>query len=422
MTWAVTTPAAAPVALTLTLMSDSSVGVMNETDNDRWLQFGLVLGAFTLGTSENVIAGILTDIAQHFGVSLASAGLLVTVYALTVTLLGPLVTVMVARFNPVRSVLALCIVYLLASVAAASATSFALIAASRVVAALCHTTLLVLLVLTAMTLAAPGWEGRAVARVSGGLAIAAVLGVPIGVVAAQAAGWRAAFAVVVVLASATVMVLARRYPRHIAMTVSRDLGSLFRVLRRRTVLVCVTASALGATSALTVSTYVVVLLTRTAGLSTSVVAPVLLAYGVGGVIGNTLGGRLADTLRTKAVPLTFGLLTASLVLLWACAARGWLAVPALVLVGISYFATFTPLNTAVARDTADIAPDAALALNSSAFNLGIAAAGVLGGSLVALSADGAWLAPASAGVSLLGMAVAIAGLRTPSRGGGLGDG
>lgn len=125
---------------------------------------------------------------------------------------------------------------------------------------------------------------------------------------------------------------------------------------------------------MTLLAFAVPFLTST-GISDRAVAPLLLIYGAACLTGNVLGGRLADRGLTRALTLT--LAGTGLVLFVAALVGGTSigAVTGLALVGITYFSTFPPLNTWIATSAEGIAPDLALAVNSSAFNIGIAAAG-----------------------------------------------
>ncbi|MFC0673791.1 hypothetical protein [Brachybacterium hainanense] len=134
-------------------------------------------------------------------------------------------------------------------------------------------------------------------------------------------------------------------------------------------------------------------------------APLLLVHGAACLTGNVLGGRLADRGLPRA--LTISLLGTGIALCAAALLAGSPvgALAGLALVGVTYFATFPPLNTWIAVSAAGLAPDLALAVGSSAFNIGIAAAGWLGGSALA-----AGLAPARLpvlGIGALALAVAV---------------
>ncbi|MET9953322.1 MFS transporter [Streptomyces sp. NPDC006339] len=353
----------------------------------RLLFLGFVIGAFALGTSENVVAGILPDIARGLHVSEGSAGLLVTAYAGTVTVAGPIVTLFLDRVGPKKLVTGAIALYLAGSVLAAVGGSFAMVVAGRVVTGLVHTTIMVVFMTAAMRVAEPGKEASAAANITLGLSVATVLGVPIGVFLGQHLAWQASFWLVAVLAAVSLLVVLAAFP---ADTRPEEAGAAggsagdgtpragLRGLGRPELVIGICVTALTGMAALTVVTYVAPFLTQGSGVDSGLIVWIMLAYGVGCVIGNTLGGRLADGRVLQAM---VGTVTATLAVLAVLLLVSGSAVPTVVLtvlVGLAYFATFPALNTWVASNSQGISPNLALALNSSAFNIGIALAGWTG--------------------------------------------
>ncbi|KPI14427.1 major facilitator superfamily MFS_1 [Actinobacteria bacterium OK074] len=338
-----------------------------------------VIGAFALGTSENVVAGILPDIARGIGVSEGSAGLLVTAYAGTVMVAGPILTMFLDGIRAKRLLIGSIAVYLAGSVLAAVSTTFAMALVARVLTGLVHTTILVIFMTTAMRLSRPEKQASAAATITLGLSVATVLGVPIGVFLGQHVGWQSAFALVAVLAAISLVTVVATFPeeeRPVPAAGGRLLN--LRGLGRPQVVFGIATTALTGMAALTVVTYVAPFLTDGAGLNASLIVWVMLAYGVGCIAGNTVGGRLANRQVVRAMAVT---VTATLVVLIALSVRPGNAVASvvlMVLVGLAYFSTFPALNTWVAQNSADLSPNLALSLNSSAFNIGIALAGWVG--------------------------------------------
>lgn len=350
--------------------------------SSRALLAAFVLGAFALGTSENVVAGILTPLADSLNVTAARAGLLVSAYAGTAVLAGPLLALATGRVSLRLVTLVALTTYVIGTALAALAPNYSILMAARVVTGGAHTTVLVAFILTAMEMAAPDRKGQAVGRITLGLGIASVAGVPIGNLVAEGLGWRWAFVLIAVLVTVTLVVLGVYYPHQSAPRTPAGWRSL-HVLARRPVALGISLSALTALGAMVMLSYALPLLER-AGVAQTWISPVLALYGVVCLVGNSVGTRLADRSLYRAIVLTIAGVTAALL---AC---GFLAVNpagaafALSLVGLSYFSTFPPLNTWVAIHAAELAPDLALAVNSSAFNLGIAGAGWAGS--VALAA------------------------------------
>ncbi|MFJ2814254.1 MULTISPECIES: MFS transporter [unclassified Streptomyces] len=354
----------------------------------RLLFASFIIGAFALGTSENVVAGILPDIAHGIGVSEGSAGLLVTAYAGTVTIAGPLLTMFLDGVRAKRLLIGSIALYLAGSLLAAVSTNFTEALIARVLTGLVHTTVLVIFMTTAMRLSPPEKQASAAGTITLGLSVATVLGVPIGVFLGQHVGWQSAFALVAALTAISLATVVATFPADAERPERAPGGRLsnLRGLGRPQVVLGVITTALTGMAALTVVTYVAPFLTDGAGLDSSVIVWVMLAYGIGCIVGNTIGGRLANRQVVRAMAIT---VTATLVVLIGLSA--WpgnkvASVVLMVLVGLAYFSTFPALNTWVAKNSEDLSPNLALALNSSAFNVGIALAGWVGSAY--LNSDG----------------------------------
>lgn len=347
------------------------------------LSVAFLLGAFALGTSENIIAGIMPQLSASFHTPLGTVGLLVTAYAATAVFAGPILAVVTGRM-PLRSLAILSVAgYAVGTVFAMTAPGFPLILAGRIVTGALHTTVLVTFMITALRLSPAGQQGRTVGRITLGLGIATVAGVPLGNTLAESLGWRWSFVVILLLTVVTLALVLSTFPRKAAAPRVTGLASL-RVLVRGPAITGVAMSALAGVGAMTLLSYAVPFLSDGAGVGASAVAPLLLIYGAACLIGNSLGGRLADRDLPRALVLTLGCAALALVLTGLLPSTPWGATVGLVLVGMTYFATFPPLNTWIATSAEDVAPDLALAVNSSAFNIGIAVAGWAGGA--ALSA------------------------------------
>lgn len=352
----------------------------------RNLSVAFLLGAFSLGTSENIIAGIMPQLSTSFNAPLGTVGLLVTAYAATAVFAGPILAVATGRL-PLRGLAVVAVAgYTAGTVLAMIAPTFPLILAGRIVTGALHTTVLVTFMITALRLSPAGQQGRTVGRITLGLGIATVVGVPLGNALAESLGWRWSFAVIILLTVVTLTLVIIAFPRGAAVSRATGLASL-HVLSRGQVMTGVAMSSLAGVGAMTLLAYAVPFLTDGAGVSTAAVAPLLLVYGAACLFGNTLGGRLADRGLPRALVLTLGSAVLALIFAGLLPATPWGATVGLIMVGLTYFATFPPLNTWVATKATDAAPDLALAVNSSAFNIGIAVAGWAGGTALSAGVD-----------------------------------
>lgn len=372
-------------------MSESTVTTMTTTEPyrsagvPRLLSFAFVLGAFALGTSENVIAGILPSLSEDFDVPVSDVGLLVTAYAGTAVIAGPVLALLTTRMPLRRLALTGMLLYTAGTVMAVVAPSYGVLMAARIVTGALHTPVLVAFMLTALRLAREGEQGRTVGRITLGLGVATVIGVPAGNALSEQMGWQWAFALIAALIGITLIIGFALYPDDRSLRGETGWRSL-RVLGRSTVFGGVVMTAMAGLGAMILLAFAVPFLTNT-GVADQAIAPLLLLYGAACLAGNILGGRLTDHNLRRALTITLS--GTGIALLTA----GFLgedtigAVAGLALVGMTYFSTFPPLNTWIATSADGIAPDLALAVNSSAFNIGIAAAGWLGGTALTAGLD-----------------------------------
>ena len=168
----------------------------------------LLLGSFAIGTTEFVVAGLLPAIAADLGITIPTAGLLVTGYAISVPIGGPLLALVAARFPRKPALLAVVALFLAGHVIAALAPSFAVLMIGRAVAAAAHGCFFGLAILIAASIAPPGRQGMALAIVVGGINVANIVGVPLGTAVGTAFGWRSAFVMVGLIAFAAFLAIA----------------------------------------------------------------------------------------------------------------------------------------------------------------------------------------------------------------------
>ncbi|MFD6529319.1 MFS transporter [Streptomyces sp. NPDC060184] len=383
--------------------------------------FSLLVCVFGVGTAEYVIAGLLPNIATDVDVSVPSAGLLVTAYAVGVVIGGPLITALTTRVERKTLMLALMAIFTLGNVIAALAPGYTVLLVARVVSSLAHATLFAVALVVAVNSVAPEKQGRAVAQVAAGLNLATVLGVPLGTLLGEQFGWRSAFWAVsgVALAGTALIALFIPTAREAEGGVAPDTTSLraeVSVFARPQVLLAIGMTVLGQTGAFTAFTYLATMLTDTTGFSGTSVTVLLLVYGVGSLVGNLVGGRLADrSLMASLCGMLVALPLALVVLGLTLDSKPAVSVAVFVF-GAAAFA-ITPALQARLLAAASGAPTLAVSVNISAFQLANAFGAWIGGLVIgsSLGADGVtWTAAA---VSLLALPVAVLALRHDRRGG-----
>jgi DHA1 family inner membrane transport protein len=385
-------------------MSDFSVAGMRNA-----ILAALCVSVFVVGTAEYLIAGLLPQVGADLGVSVSTAGQAVTAYALGVVIGGPLVTMATARLPRKGVALGLLLLFAAGSALSAWAPTFSVLLAGRVVSSFSHAAFLALALVTATQVVPAERVGRAVAAVASGFTVATLLGVPLGALLGERAGWRSPFVVLKVLALAGAVFLAAVMPRSPAQDTS--IREELRVVVRRPVLVSVATTAVGFAGVMSVFTYIALSLTQVTGFTASVVSLLLLAYGAGSFVGNLVAGRLTDWSLSATVRGVFGglvgvLAVFPLALMWQPS-----AVVAVLLLGLLATATIAPLQGLILRH-AGAAPTLAVSVNVGAFNLGAACGSALGGVLIA--AGGLrWTGLVGALLSLLGLALSY--LAVPRR-------
>ncbi|MCE6997606.1 MFS transporter [Saccharothrix sp. S26] len=365
----------------------------------------LAVGAFGIGTTEFVIVGLLPQVAGDLGVSIPSAGLLVSGYALSVVVGAPLITAGGSRLPRKRLLVGLMALFILGNLLCAVADDYALLMVGRVVAALCHGAFFGVGSVVAAGLVAPDRRARAIAMMFTGLTAANVLGVPAGTALGQELGWRSTFWAVTALGVAGLVGIVALVPPQPASTGLR--GEL-AVFRRPGVWLALATTALGFGAVFASFTYVAPMMTRVAGFSPGAVTWLLVLFGVGLCVGNVVGGRAADR---RLMPSLYAFLGALVVVLAVFAVTAHWAVPAAVTIavfGVFGFATVAPLQARV-LEQASGAPALASAANIAAFNLGNAAGAWLGG--VAIDAGLGYTSPnwVGAAMALAALGVAVAG-------------
>ena len=371
----------------------------------RWLAVvALALGGFGIGTTEFVAMGLLPDIANGLGVSEPTAGHVISAYALGVVVGAPLIAAITARMARRKLLLGLIAVFTVGNLASMLAPSYETLMAARFLAGLPHGAFFGVAAMAAAHLMGPQNRAKAVAHVMSGLTIATVLGVPMASWLGQSLGWRAAFGLVVGIGIATLTALWFWLPFHLqAMPSTSPLAEL-SALRRTQVWLALLVGMIGFGGMFAVYTYITTTMTDVAGLSRTLVPVALMMFGLGMVVGNVVGGRLADRSVIRALYLSMGALSAVLAVFVLASHNPWTALVLLFGIGAAGSAVGPALQTRL-MDVAHDAQTLAAALSHSALNIGNAAGAWVGGLVIAAGLG--YTAPAAAGalLALAGMAV-----------------
>ncbi|MFC8712004.1 MULTISPECIES: MFS transporter [unclassified Streptomyces] len=368
----------------------------------------LAVGAFGIGTTEFVMMGLLPDVADDLGISIPTAGHLVSAYALGVVIGAPLLAALTSRMSRRRVLIGLMALFVVGNALSALAPGHGWLLAARFLSGLPHGAFFGVGAVVATGMVPPERKARSVSLMFLGLTVANVAGVPVATLMGQHLGWRATFLGVGAIGVAAIAALALLIPRDPAHAApAAGLRGELAALRSLPVWLALLTTVAGFGALFAAYSYITPMLTGTAGYAESSVTLLLALFGVGATAGNLLGGRLAD--HSMRGTLFGGLASLAVVLLLfpVLMRAGWSAALAVTLLGTAAFVTGSPLQLMV-MEKAAAAPSLASSANQAAFNLANAGGAWIGG--LALAAGFGATSPALAGgaLAVLGLAVAAA--------------
>ncbi|QHF29341.1 MULTISPECIES: MFS transporter [Pseudomonas] len=370
----------------------------------------LAAAGFTVLTTEFVIVGLLPGIARDLEVSVSQAGLLVTLFAFTVACFGPFLTAWAARFERKRLFVGILLVFAASNALAAIADNLYVMGVARLIPALGLPVFWALASETAVDIVGPAYAGRAISKISFGVVCATVFGIPVGTLIGDALGWRAAFAVLALLALAKALLLYVYLPRTPRHNQATSLLGQFGILRSRLLQGHVLLSVLVFSGMFTAYTYLADMLERLAGFDGALVGWCLMGFGAVGLIGNSLGGRAVDRHPLKASAAFCALMMVGMIAVVPAIHTVYGLGLALGIWGMTQAALFLVSHVRLIK-AAPQAPAFAASLNIAGANLGIGLGAVIGGRVI----DTLGLANLGyAAAILIGLSVLLAlGLMSP---------
>ncbi|RZF99211.1 MFS transporter [Pseudoalteromonas sp. CO348] len=367
----------------------------------------LTLSAFAIGTTEFVIVGLVPTIASDLSVSLPSAGLLVSLYAIGVAVGAPVLTALTGRWNRKSVLLSLMALFVFGNLLAWQAPSYESLILARIMTGLAHGVFFSIGSTIATSLVSKDKEASAIAIMFTGLTVALVTGVPLGTWIGQQFGWRATFLVVSALGVIALMGSALLIPKNLKQSASASLSEQAKVLLQPRLLLVYLMTILGYGGTFTAFTYLAPILQQEAGFNAATVSIIMLVYGVSVAVGNIYGGKLADKKGPiSALTIIFALLSVILaVLTFTMQSKVGVVITVLVW-GAFAFGNVPGLQVYVVQLAEKFSPkavDVASGLNIAAFNVGIALGSVLGGQIVENMSlqDTAWVGALISAAALL---------------------
>lgn len=344
----------------------------------------LAAGAFGIGTTEFIIMGLLTQVSQDLGISIPTAGTLISGYAFGVAVGAPVLTLLTRHWPRKQLLLSLMLIFIAGNVAAVFAPNYGSLMAARVLTSLTHGTFFGVGAVVATSLVPKDKQASAIALMFSGLTLATLLGVPAGTWIGQHFGWRMAFAAVAVVGVVALGILALFVPRDLKQSAPAALRDELSVLASTPLWLGLGMTVFGFGGVFALYTYVEPLLSQITHMGNTGVAITLLLFGAGSAVGNIAGGKLADRGVVRALWITLGGLVAVLVLgRWAFGQSSAVAMAYVAALGVVAFATVAPMQMRVMQGVGSQGATLASSLNISAFNLGNALGAWVGGSLIA---------------------------------------
>ncbi|MCS5499326.1 MFS transporter [Cnuibacter physcomitrellae] len=380
----------------------------------RWAALlALALGGFGIGVTEFATLGLIPDLASDLlpdaysadpASANATAGILVSVYALGVVVGAPTITALAARVSRKRLLLVLLGVFVVGNLLSAVLPSFGLVMAARFVSGIPHGAYFGVASLVAASLMGPGKRAMGVSLVLSGLTVANIVGVPLGTFVGQTFGWRTTYLMVTLIFAVTLVFVLIAVPFRRGdptATVKNELSAFRRPLVWLTLLM----GSVGFGGMFAVYTYVTPLTTDVTGLEASFVPIVLVVFGVGMTVGNLLGGWFTDHGVKRSLIVAMGGLGLSVLALGLTSASPVGLIASILFVGFFVGGAGPAVQTRL-MDVSRDAQSVAAALNHSALNIGNSLGAYLGGLVIAAGLG--YTSPAFVGVALATAGILVA--------------
>ncbi|AKO91627.1 MFS transporter [Priestia filamentosa] len=326
-----------------------------------------MISTFAIGMTEYVVTGLLTQFAEDLHVNVSTTGLLLSVYAISVAIFGPLLRIATIRLPSKPLLLGLMGLFIISNIIAATAPNFQVLVLSRLLSAVMHAPFFGLCMSIAFTLSTPEKGTRAIAAVQGGLTIAIMLGVPFGSYLGGIFDWRYVFWFVALLGFISLIGLILVVPNQ-KVGVTPNLRSELKIFKNRNVLLVLAIIVFGFSGVFTAYTFTEPMLTQIAGFNVTNITIGLFVFGVGAVIGTFASGKIPPHLLTERLMMVLIGLAAVLALFTFLIPFKFVAFVMCFLFGAGTFGT-TPILNAKIILAGKEAPSLSGTIAASIFNL-----------------------------------------------------
>ncbi|AZN39025.1 MFS transporter [Paenibacillus albus] len=356
--------------------------MMHANRKSMFALIALAISAFAIGTTEFISVGLLPLIADDLHITVRTAGLTVTIYALGVTIGAPILTSLTGSVPRKTLLLWIMAVFIAGNSVAAMSHGITLLLTARVISAFAHGVFMSIGSTIAASLVPENRRASAISIMFSGLTIATVTGVPLGTLLGQQWGWRSSFIAIAVIGLVALVANALLVTRELSSGTRTRMSDHSKLLSNSRLLLAFTITALGYGGTFVVFTYLSPLLHEVTGFGAKTIAAILFVYGIAIALGNLIGGRAANRNPLKALLYMFAAQAVVLLLLAVAAPFKGPALIVIFLMGLLAFMNVPGLQTYVVILAERFAPkmkDVASALNIAAFNAGIAIGAYVGG-------------------------------------------
>jgi len=348
--------------------------------------WALTISAFGIGTTEFVIVGLLPTVAKDLSITIPSAGLLVSLYAIGVAIGAPVLTALTSSVPRKRLLISLMALFIIGNGLASIAPGFITLIMARIITGFAHGVFFSIGATIAAALVPAEKRASAISIMFAGLTVAIVTGVPLGTFIGQQFGWRATFIGVALLGLIGLISSMILVPGNLKNEKAASLKTQLKVLTNKRLLLAFLMTALGYGGTFVAFTYLSPLLQEVTGLSEATVNIMLLLYGIAIAIGNIIGGKVSNKSPLKALLWMFVLQAVVLFIFSFTAQYTIPAIITLFIIGGLSFASVPGLQLLVVQIAEKHLPgteDVASAFNIASFNIGIAIGAYTGGIIVA---------------------------------------
>ena len=345
----------------------------------EWLPLiGMTISAFLVNTSEFMPIGLLTDISKNFNITAAQAGVMITAYSWTVTLLSLPLMLVACKIKPKKLLLGTLVVFAVCQVLSVISIGFPFLVASRIGVACAHSIFWSIASPFAVRVVSKDHQAKALSAIVTGTAFAMVLGMPLGRMIGLQIGWRMTFLCVGVISFIVTAYLLFVFPK-IENTDTFSVSQLPELFKNSKLMIIYLITFLFATGYYTAYSYVEPFLQKVAGFSSSLVTITLMLFGVAGLLGSYLFSRYYDDHHFVFVQTVLFGFVGALALLYPASINMYAIILVCAVWGIAAMAFQVCFQAQIIGCVSTAASSVAMAIFSAIFNLGIGSGTGLGG-------------------------------------------